>query len=105
MTVLEALGSDPQTHHKLLKLSRSAKIMTGLVLRDTNLISVIKSLVQFTETFKCSHDNSFNEARIRRYLKKLGVFPILAECGLGQLPALRPCDKTYAPVLGGCRAL
>lgn len=65
MTHIKAPGSQPFTNHEILKVSRSKNVRTGLVLRDTSLAAVIKSLVQYSKTLESSYGASFNEAPIK----------------------------------------
>lgn len=50
--------------HELLEVSRSAFVMTTLMLRDESLIAITKSLAQYGKTFKSSYNVSLDEARI-----------------------------------------
>lgn len=46
-TLIDVSSSMPVSDHEILKLNIAANVMTGLVSRDTGLIAVIKSLVQY----------------------------------------------------------
>lgn len=45
--------------------------MKGLLWQDSNLIAVLKSLVQYSKTLQLSYDTSFNEAHISNKWKDL----------------------------------
>lgn len=62
VTVIEAPALQFFNGHEILKLSRSAKVMSGLLLRDTSLMAVIKSIVQLSETLESSCDVFFDRA-------------------------------------------
>lgn len=63
MTFFETSGSQLLSDLELLKLSRLPNDVTGVVLRDTRLVSVIKSIVKYSKTLESSCDASFNERR------------------------------------------
>lgn len=69
VNLIGAPGSQPPTGHELLKVSRLANVMMGLVMGDTSLVAVIRSLVQYGKTFELSYDASFDEACISNVCK------------------------------------
>lgn len=68
------------TDRVLLKLSRPANVMTKLLLRDTSIAAVIKSLVQYSKSFGPSYDASVEEARISNFRQDLVSYGIFAGC-------------------------
>lgn len=69
--LVEALGHQPFTRHKLLKFSRTANVVTGLVLQGRALIAVMRSVMQDIKTSMSSYDVSFNETRTKSICKHL----------------------------------
>lgn len=71
MILSKAICFQVLTDYELLRLSWSARVLSGLVLRDTSLISIIKSLVQYSEMFDSGYDVSLYEAWIAAISKDL----------------------------------
>lgn len=80
MTDIDAPGSWLLTDQELFKLTQSADIMTRIELLKRSSILVLKSLVQYRNTFKSNYDGSFTEAGICS-LQGRKVSGIFAECG------------------------
>lgn len=72
MTPIKALVSQPLTDYELLKLIRSANVITELVLQDRILIAVIKSLVDYSKALESRYDSFFKEARTSGVCEDLG---------------------------------
>lgn len=70
MTLIEVSGSYSVTNHDLPKLSGSVRVITGLMLLDSSIIGVIKSLLQYSGTFESSYHASFEKALISDIYKE-----------------------------------
>lgn len=87
MTLVKVPGFQPLTDHELLQLTRFAMVMTGLVLRCSNITAVIKSFLQHSKTSKCRYKASFEEAHTNDTWKYSVSLRILQ--GAGETPFRR----------------
>lgn len=81
MTLFKAPGFPLLPDHELLQLSRFTNVMTGLCLRFTSLIALIKLLVLNSRSFQSSCDFFFDEAHISDTCKDLQYFEFLQGAG------------------------
>lgn len=59
------------TDHERINLSSSANMLSVLILQDTSVTAVIKSLVQYSKTFGSSVELPFQEAGVVDTVKYL----------------------------------
>lgn len=64
ITLIKASGSKVYTDYELLKLSSTASVLSGTVLRDQSLTAITKLLVHYIKNFESSHNVFLQKARI-----------------------------------------
>lgn len=64
MTLDKGHDSEPLTDHELLKPSRLAVVIVGLVMRNEILAAVLESLVKQRKGFKSNNDAFFDKTRL-----------------------------------------
>lgn len=71
MALVKELGFQSLMDHELFKLTRSAAVMTELVLREASRPAIVESVVQSSMIFELRYDAILNEARVSNMCRDL----------------------------------